>query len=57
MRWKRADEQGNISNLMPWERQPDVEQMEQEEWIFSERFDNVEVEHETEHPVTVDFLG
>jgi len=35
-KWERPDEDGTISNLMPGEQRPDVEQMEREGWVFSE---------------------
>lgn len=54
-KWERPDEDGSIGNLMPGERRPDVEEMEREGWVFSQRFDDLEVTDVTEHGVIVEF--
>ena len=44
VRWERPDEKkGEIGNLMPGEKMPDVERMEREGWVFSECFDDLTV--------------
>lgn len=45
-KWERPGEDGEISNLMPGEERPDVEQMEKDGWVFSQRFDYLEMAEE-----------
>lgn len=42
-KWERPNQNGDISNLMPGEQKPNVEQMEKEGWVFSEVFDDLEM--------------
>lgn len=42
-KWERPDEDGYISNLMAGEERPDIEQMEKQGWVFSQRSDDLEV--------------
>lgn len=55
-KWERPDEDGSIGNLMPGEQRPDFKRMEKEGWVFSERFDDLEVTDDTEHSVIVEFI-
>ena len=42
---------------MPGEERPDVEQMEKEGWIFSQRFDNLKMtEDEVGREVLIEFV-
>ena len=54
-KWERPDEDGNIGNLMPGKPKPDVEQMEKDGWVFSQRFDDLEFTEEAEPSVVVEF--
>lgn len=47
MRWERPGEAGEIGNFMPGERIPDVEKLEGEGWVFSERSYDFEATDET----------
>ena len=55
-KWERPDEDGTISNLMPGEQRPDVEQMEREGWVFSEMSDDLEATDDSEEGVVVEFI-
>ena len=55
-KWERPDEKGEISNLMPGEQLPDVEQMEKDGWVFSEFADRLNVMVETQDRVVVEFV-
>ena len=56
-KWELPGEDGDISNLMPEEERPDIESMENEGWIFSQKFDNLEMtEDEAGHEVVVEFV-
>ena len=41
---------------MPGEQRPDIEQMEKEGWVFSQRFENLEVTEDGECSVTIEFV-
>lgn len=55
-KWELPDEDGEISNLMPGEQRPDIVQMEKDCWVFSQRFDSLEVTDNKGHRVTVEFV-
>ena len=54
-KWEHPDEDGSIGNLMPGEQRPDVEQMEKDGWVFSQRFDDLKVTEDAEHSVIIEF--
>lgn len=53
-KWERPDTKGEIGNLMPGEKTPDVEGMQKEGWVFSEPFHKLTVEA-GEEEVVVEF--
>lgn len=56
-RWELPDEDGDIRNLMPGEERPDYEQMEKDGWVFSQRFDDLDIsEDDAGHEVVVEFV-
>lgn len=55
-RWERPDEEGEIGNLMPGEKAPDIEGMEREGWVFSELFHELTLEAGEDEEVTVEFV-
>ena len=55
-KWERPDREGEIGNLMPGEKMPDVEGMEREGWVFSELFDELTLEAGEHEEVTVEFV-
>lgn len=55
-RWERPDEDGQISNLMPGEKMPEIEQMEKEGWVFGDRIDNLKVTDATDRDVILKFV-
>ena len=56
-RWVLPDQDGDISNLMPGEERPNVEQMEKDGWVFSQGLDDLEMtEDDAGHEVAVEFL-
>ena len=55
--WVLPDEDGDVINLMPGEKRPDIEQMEKDGWVFSQRLDDLEMtEAEEENEVVVEFV-
>ena len=54
--WEPPDKDGKISNLMPGQSMPDVQQMEREGWVFSEGLDYLEATDVTDHDVVVEFV-
>ena len=56
IRWERPDEEGEIGNLMPGDKMPDVEGMEREGWVFSELFRELIVEAGEHAEVVVGFV-
>ena len=56
-KWVLPDEDGDIINLMPGEERPDIEQMEKDGWVFSQRLDNLEMtEAEEGNEVVIEFV-
>ena len=55
-RWERPDREGEIGNLMPGEKTPDVEGMEWEGWVFSEPFRELILEAGDDEGVIVEFV-
>ncbi|KAI9718442.1 MAG: hypothetical protein M1812_004163 [Candelaria pacifica] len=55
-RWERPDSEGEIGNLMPGEKTPDVEKMEKEGWVFSEPFHELTLTAGEDEAVTVEFV-
>ena len=56
-KWESPDEDGEISNLMPGEERPDVEQMVKEGWVFSQRFDYLEItQDDTGDDIIIEFV-
>jgi len=55
-KWERPDREGEIGNLMPGEKRPDVEGMEREGWVFSELFDELTLEAGEDEEVIVEFV-
>ena len=53
--WWRPDANGEIENLMPGEKMPDVEGMEREGWVFGE-CDALEVREGEPSEVVVEFV-
>ncbi len=53
-KWEVPGEDEDISNLMPGEERPDIELIEKEGWVFSQKFVNLEMtEDEAGHEVVV----
>ena len=56
-RWVLPDEHGDIINLMPGEERPDIQQMEKDGWVFSQRLEDlVMIEDNAEHEAVVEFV-
>ncbi|KAI4160605.1 MAG: hypothetical protein LQ342_005626 [Letrouitia transgressa] len=55
-KWELPDKEGEIGNLMPGEKMPDVERMKREGWIFSEPFHELSLEAEENEEVVVEFV-
>lgn len=55
-RWERPDSEGEIGNLMPGDKMPDVEGMEREGWVFLELFNELIVEAGDHAEVIVEFI-
>ena len=56
-KWELPDEDGDISNLMPGEERPDIEEMEKDGWVFSQKFDDLKItEDDTGDDVVVEFV-
>lgn len=56
-RWVLPDQDGDISNLMPGEERPNVEQMEKDGWVFSQGLNDLEMtEDDAGHDVVVEFV-
>ena len=54
-KWELPDEQGEIGNLMPGEKFPDIERMQEQGWVFSELFHKLTIEAEGDE-VTLEFV-
>ena len=54
-RWERRDRNGEIGNLMPGEKMPDVEGMQREGWVFSEPFHELTLEAAGDEEFLVEF--
>ncbi|KAL9038783.1 MAG: hypothetical protein Q9214_005145 [Letrouitia sp. 1 TL-2023] len=55
-KWELPDKEGEIGNLMPGEKKPDVEWMKREGWIFSEPFHELKIEAEESEEIIVEFV-
>lgn len=55
-KWERPGQEGEIGNLMPGEKMPDVEGMEREGWVFSELFDELMLETSGDEEIVVEFI-
>lgn len=55
-KWVRPGVDGEISNLMSGEERPEVEEMEREGWVFSEKFDDLKITDETGDDVMIQFV-
>ena len=56
-RWQLPDRDGRLDDLMPGEEEPDIEQMQNEGWILSERRDNLVVTNASEDGVVFTFVA
>ncbi|KAL9627270.1 MAG: hypothetical protein Q9164_007654, partial [Protoblastenia rupestris] len=54
-KWHHPDSNGDIGNLMPGEKMPDVEGMKREGWVFSEPFNDLKVEAAEAEEVVLEF--
>ncbi len=43
-KWELPDEEGQMTDVMPGEEEPDIDRMQGEGWVFSERRDNLTVD-------------
>ena len=56
-KWILPDEDDKITNLMPREERPDIEQMEKDGWVFSQRLNNLQMTEADEgDEVVVEFV-
>ncbi|CAF9928546.1 MAG: hypothetical protein HETSPECPRED_006878 [Heterodermia speciosa] len=55
-KWELPDRNGEIGNLMPGEKSPDVPAMEREGWVFSEAFDGLKIEKCEDEELVVEFI-
>ena len=55
-KWERPDKEGEIGNLMPGEKVPDIDWMEREGWVFSELFRELTVKAKEGEEVAVEFV-
>ena len=55
-RWERPDKNGDIGNLLPSEKMPDIEGMKREGWVFSELFGELKVAEGESGEVVVEFV-
>ena len=55
-KWELPNECGEIKNLMPGEKLPDVQNMEREGWVFSEEFDELRIGQGDQEEVIVEFV-
>ena len=42
-KWQLPDEEGRMTNVMPGKEAPDIDRMQMEGWVFSERHDHLTV--------------
>ena len=55
--WILPDKDGKTMNLMSGDTPPDIEQMEKEGWVFSQRLDNLEMtEDDAQCEAIVEFV-
>ncbi|KAL8894684.1 MAG: hypothetical protein Q9192_004126 [Flavoplaca navasiana] len=54
-KWDHPDSHGDIGNLMPGEKMPDVDGMKREGWVFSEPSDDLKVEVAEAEEVVLEF--
>lgn len=55
-KWELPDVKGEIGNLMPGEKFPDVAGMKREGWVFSEAFDELKFEKREDGKLLVEFV-
>jgi len=55
-KWQLPNNEGKFGDLMPGEDTPDVENMEADGWIFSERLQSLKVSSGTEEGIVFEFV-